>query len=137
MTHMLKRDFEWWRRMPPDQHKNGRSIYKPIETAYIYADSIGYGLGAVLSDNPNSHERGFWYDVDRQQHTSSKELRAVRLVIESFLPQLRGRNVLLHEDNTSFVATLTKLTTRSPVMMTELWRLWQLLDINNIRIRPK
>jgi hypothetical protein len=44
----------------------------------------------------------------------------VRLAIEqSFLPQLRGRNVLLHEDDTAVVATLSKLTTRSPVMMTE------------------
>jgi hypothetical protein len=61
----------------------------------------------------------------------------VRVAIESFLPHLRGRNVLLHEDNTAVVATLTKLTTRSPVMMTELRLLWHLMDVNDIRIRPK
>jgi hypothetical protein len=61
----------------------------------------------------------------------------VRLAIESFRPQLRGRNVLLHEDNTAVVATLSKLTTRSPVMMTELRRLWHLLDVNDISIRPR
>jgi hypothetical protein len=47
----------------------------------------------------------------------------VRLAIESFLPQIRGRHVLLHEDNTAVVATLSNLTTRSPVTMTELRRL--------------
>jgi hypothetical protein len=35
------------------------------------------------------------------------------------------------------VATLTKQTTRSPVMMTELRRLWYLLDTNDIHIRPR
>jgi hypothetical protein len=59
----------------------------------------------------------------------------VRLATESFLPKLRGRNVLLHEDNTAVVATLHKLTTRSPVMMTELRRLLYLLDLNDISIR--
>jgi hypothetical protein len=61
----------------------------------------------------------------------------VRLAVESFLPHLRGRNVLLHEDNTAVVAMLTKLTTRSPVMMTDVRLLWHLMDVNDIRIRPK
>jgi hypothetical protein len=91
----------------------------------------------VLNDNPRLHARGFWYDDDWQQHIIWKELRSVRLAIESFLPQLRGRNVLLHGDNTTIVATLSKLTTRSPVMMTELLRLWHLLNFNDINLRPK
>jgi hypothetical protein len=134
MTHPLKRDLEWWRIVPDDN--NGRSIYKPIETAYLHADSSGYGWGAVFYDNPNFQARGFWYDDDQQQHLTWKELRALRLTIEYFLPQLRGRNVLLHEDNTAVVATLSKLTKRSPVMMTELRRSWHLLDVNDINIRP-
>jgi hypothetical protein len=35
------------------------------------------------------------------------------------------------------VAAQTKLTSRSPVMMTELRRLWYLLDTNDIHIRPR
>jgi hypothetical protein len=35
------------------------------------------------------------------------------------------------------VAALTKLTSRSPVMMTELRRLWFLLGTNDIHIRPR
>jgi hypothetical protein len=58
MTHLLKQDLEWWRKLP-DQH-NGCSIYKPIETAYLHADSRGYGWGAVLNDNPKFNKaRGF------------------------------------------------------------------------------
>jgi hypothetical protein len=42
-----------------------------------------------------------------------------------------------HEDNTAVVSTLTKLTTRSSVMMTELRRLWYPLDTNDLHIRPR
>eukprot|EP00873_Tetraselmis_striata_P001185 jgi/Tetstr1/421449/TSEL_012398.t1 len=37
--------------------------------------------------------------ADERQHITWKELKAVRLAVESFLPHLAGRNVLLHEDN--------------------------------------
>jgi hypothetical protein len=59
----------------------------------------------------------------------------VRHVIESFIPRLEGRNVLLHEDNTAVVVTLTKLATLSRVMMAELRRMWYMLDMSDIRIR--
>jgi hypothetical protein len=35
------------------------SIYKPIETTYLHADSNDYGWGAVLNYNPNYQARGF------------------------------------------------------------------------------
>jgi hypothetical protein len=108
----------------------------PIETAYLHADSNDDGREGVLNDNPIYQARGFWCAADSLQHITWKELRAVRLAIESFLPQLKCRHVFLHEDNTAVVATLTKLTTRSPVIMTELRRLWYLLDTNDIHICP-
>eukprot|EP00873_Tetraselmis_striata_P011106 jgi/Tetstr1/431370/TSEL_021061.t1 len=61
-----------------------------------------------------------------------KKLRAVLLAVESFLPQLRGRRVLAHEDNTAVVAALTNLTSRSPVMIEELRKRWHFLDIHDI-----
>jgi hypothetical protein len=93
LTHKLRRDLEWWRTVP--NQNNCRSIYKPIETAYLHADSSDYGWGAVLNDNDNYQARGFWSATDRQQHITWKELRAVRHAVESFLPQLKGRQVLL------------------------------------------
>jgi hypothetical protein len=55
----------------PNQN-NGRSIYKPIETAYLHADSIDYGWGAVLNDDSNYQARGFWDATDRLQHITWK-----------------------------------------------------------------
>jgi hypothetical protein len=79
--------------------------------------------------------RGFWSGSDKQQHITFKELKAVRRAIESFLPELTGRRLLLHEDNQSVVGVLTHLTSRSPAMMSELRKLFLLTDENDIRIR--
>jgi hypothetical protein len=66
----------------PNQN-NGRSIYKPIKTAYLHAD---YGWGDVLNIDANYQARGLWSATDRLQHITWKELRAVRHAVESFLP---------------------------------------------------
>ncbi len=61
----------------------------------------------------------------------------MRCAIESFLPELKGRRLLLHEDNRSVVGVLTHLTSRSPAMMSELKKLFLLTDENDIRIRTQ
>ena len=132
VTKQLHRDLEWWSAVP--QRQNGRSIWQPIETAYMHVDSSDFGWGAVLNDHKEA--RGFWYE-DRVQHITFKELKAVRYAVMSFLPLLAGRQVLLHEDNQAVVSVLTHLTSRSPAMMAELRKLWFLLDTNNIHLRPR
>lgn len=69
-------------------------------------------------------------------HITFKELRAVRLTVEHYLPQLAGRRVLLHEDNQAVVWILTNLVTRSHEMMQELRKLWYVLDEYDIELRP-
>jgi hypothetical protein len=96
---------------------------------------LGYGWGAVL--NGGLEARGFWGREDDHHHINWKELKAVRFTILSVLPHLAGRNILLHEDNEAVSYVLAGLTSRSPKMMTELRRLWYLLDSNNTHIRPR
>jgi hypothetical protein len=57
LTHQLRRDLEWWRTVPTQN--NGQSIYKPVETAYLHAESSDYGWGAVMNDDSNYQPRGF------------------------------------------------------------------------------
>ena len=68
-------------------------------------------------------------------HIDFKELKAVRCAFESFLQELKGRRLLLHEDNQPVVGVLTHLTSRSLAMMSELKKLFLLTDENDIRIR--
>eukprot|EP00873_Tetraselmis_striata_P008205 jgi/Tetstr1/428469/TSEL_018480.t1 len=125
MTHQLRRDLQWWTAVPTQA--NGRPIHRHVETAYMHCDSSGYGWGAVL--NGMLEARGFWGAADERRHITWKELKAVRLAVESFLPHIAGRRVLLHEDNHAVCSVLAGLTSRSPAMMAELRKLcddWQL-----------
>ena len=133
LTNQLKRDLLWWREVP--NQRNERSIYKPVETAYLHVDSSDFGWGAVL--NETFEARGFWYEDDRAEHITFKELKAVRYAVMTFLEELRGRRVLLHEDNQAVVSIVTHLTSRSPRLMTELRKLWFILDEADIHLRPR
>eukprot|EP00873_Tetraselmis_striata_P018362 jgi/Tetstr1/438626/TSEL_027177.t1 len=130
MTPQLRRDLQWWTSVP--SQSNGKPIHRPVETAYLHTDSSGYGWGGVL--NGRLEARGFWSSADERQHITWKELKAVRLAVESFLPHLAGRNVLLHEDNQAVCHILSGLTSRSPEMMAELRRLRCLLDLHGIHL---
>eukprot|EP00873_Tetraselmis_striata_P035645 jgi/Tetstr1/455909/TSEL_042690.t1 len=79
----------------------------------------------------------WWAPTDERQHITWKELKAVRLAVESFLPHLTGRRVLLHEDNHAVCSVLAGLTFRSLAMMAELRKLWYLLDSNGVHIRAR
>jgi hypothetical protein len=68
-------------------------------------------------------------------HITWRELRAVRLFVEWYLEALRGRRLLLFEDNQAVVAILTNLTSRSPALMRELRKLVYVLDVNDISVR--
>ena len=81
------------------QEKNGADMFASRETAVLHTDSSQYGWGGVL--NSADEARGFWYGPDRDEHITWKELKAVRMAVESFLPHLRGRRVLLHVRTTS------------------------------------
>eukprot|EP00873_Tetraselmis_striata_P002826 jgi/Tetstr1/423090/TSEL_013861.t1 len=135
MTPQLHRDLQWWTSVPGQS--NGKPIHRPVETAYLHTDSSsGYGWGGVL--NGRREAPGFWSSADERQHIITwKELKAVRLAVESFLPHLAGRNVLLPEDNHAVCHVLSGLTFRSPEMMYELRRLLCLQDSHGIHMRAR
>eukprot|EP00873_Tetraselmis_striata_P044139 jgi/Tetstr1/464403/TSEL_009196.t1 len=113
MTHLLRRVLEWLAAILG--HINGRSICTLVDTVYMHVDSSGYGWGAVL--NETTEARGFKYDGDRELHITYK---AVRYTVLTVLSELRGRQVLIHEDNMVVVHILASLTSPSPLLMTEL-----------------
>eukprot|EP00873_Tetraselmis_striata_P036590 jgi/Tetstr1/456854/TSEL_043526.t1 len=133
MMPQLRRDLQWCTSVP--NQSNSKPIHRPVERAYLHTDSSGYGWGGVL--NGRLEARGFWSSADECQHITWKELKAVRLAVESFLPDLAGGNVLLHENNKAAYHVLSGQTSRSPEMMAELRRLWCLLDSHGIHMRAR
>jgi hypothetical protein len=54
-----------------------------------------------------------------------------------FLPKLKGRRLLLHEDNQSAIGVLTHLTSKSLTMMYELRKLFLLIVTYDIKIKTQ
>ncbi len=63
---------------------------------------------------------GLWTTPDLEEYITYKELRAVRCAIKAFLPELKGKRLLLHEDNQFGIEVLTHLTSKSFTNMCEL-----------------
>jgi hypothetical protein len=130
VTAQLKRDLEWRTHVP--DYKNGAPIWKPIKNAYLHCDSSGYGWEAVLNECVEA--RDFWGIPDIEEHIIFKELEIVRVAIQAFLSELRGRRLLRHEGNQSVINVLAHLTSKSPAMMCELQKLFFLIGTYDIKI---
>ena len=133
LSNQLRRDLEWWTAVP--QQHNGRPICRPVETAYMTTDASDFAWVATL--NNRLEARGFFNVRDRALHITHKELMAVRHAVESFLPHVKGRRVVLDGDNQAVIHILSHLTSRSPDLMNELRKLWHLLDTGDIHLRPR
>ena len=133
LTPQALRDLEWWMKVPAKW--NGRNIWRSPETGEVHSDSSTYAWGAVL--NQMRTARGFWSVEERKQHITYLELQAVYNAVRSFLPWIRNRKILLHEDNMAVVHILTNHTSRSKPLMALLRKLWWLLDVENIELRPQ
>ena len=72
---------------------------------------------------------------DVYEHVTFKVLKAVRCAIQSFPMELKGKRLLLHEDNQSVIGMLTHLTSKFSIMMCELRKLFLLIDTYNIKIQ--
>ena len=129
-------DLRWWAELRGSKHV-GRAIWRSHETRLMHCDAsdLGWG-GAVDMAAHHAPSHGFWSPEELEWHITRKELVAVRLTVEHFLPLLAGRRVLLREDNMAVVWIITNMVSRSAAMMHELRKLWYVLDSQDIELRP-
>jgi len=130
LSSQARTDLRWFAAVPSQW--NGRALFRAPETAVLHCDASQHAWSGVL--NSRLEARGSWRAHQMPEHITSKELRAVLFTVESFLPLLRGRRVRLWEDNQGVVAMLASWTSRSPLLMSLIRRLWWLLDCHDISI---
>lgn len=130
-------DLRWWAQLKDSPHV-GRAIWRPPQTRELWTDASSLGWGGTVAQRFNlAPAAGFWTPDEFPLHITLKELVAVRLSVQHFLPVLTGHRILLHEDNQAIVWCLTNWVSRSPVLMRELRALWLLLDTNDIYLHPQ
>ena len=61
----------------------------------------------------------------------------MRYAVESFMPELANHIVQLYEDNQAVVAILMSGTSKSPELMRELRKLFDICGLRNITLRPQ
>ena len=112
----------WWRDNL-DQW-NGRSVIPSEPDLAMYTDASNTGWGAVLAGQV---AKGFWTPEERALHINELEMMAIELGLRSFLPQVRGKVLLLRVDNTTAVAYVNHQGgTRSPRLSAAARRIWEL-----------
>ena len=134
LSRAARTDLKWWEHL--DENAQERAIWLPETQIRLHCDASGeVGWGAAVELTVPA--QGFWRAHQMKHHITLKELKAVRFAVESFLPELAGKIVQLYEDNQAVVATLMKGSTRSPLMMKELRKLFDLLGLHGITLRPQ
>lgn len=107
-----------------------------MESTYLHTHSSGYVLGGG-GLNSKLEARGVWSSYGDLRHVTWKGAKAVRLSVDSFLPQMAGRTVLTHEDSHAVYHVLAGLSSRSREMMAELRRLWCMLDTHGTNMHAR
>ena len=129
---------QFWADFQYASKDNGRPLWPLPPELGLYTDASGtLGYGAVLQHSavPAAAYKpalarfgGFWRPEEVPFHITHKELLAVRKGVQECAPLLRGKRVLLYEDNQAVVFIIRNRVSRSPALMSELKRLLVLLD---------
>ena len=130
-------------------------IWRPPVSATVTCDASGEGAeeapgggwGATLGGRPLQYARpyhdngdwvrGIWAVEDQDMHITGKELKAVRYMLEAWRHRLRGRHVLLFEDNQAVVGILRNLVARSPGMRADLLAIIEILEAEYIFLKVR
>eukprot|EP00873_Tetraselmis_striata_P000638 jgi/Tetstr1/420902/TSEL_011965.t1 len=89
--------------------RRAQYMYLAIPAARFYLRGLRDVVGSMWLET-----RGFWGEADERQHITWKEQKAVRLAVESFLPHLAARRLLLHEDNQADLRGTVKAASLQP-----------------------
>ncbi|VDI82659.1 Hypothetical predicted protein [Mytilus galloprovincialis] len=132
ITQYLKSHLIWW--SDTANITKGRSLQHWETHVTITTDaSTSNGWGGHMD---SQIVQGTWSDIQKTQHINCLELEAVLKTIQHFLPQLKGKNVLLRCDNSTVVQYINKQGgTKSIQLCQKTWDLLKLLIEHKIQIK--
>ena len=91
---------------------NGHGIWpKPSAVRVVYSDASSTGYGGYMIEHGHLVANGLWSDEKARQSSIWHELKAVRMVLESFQEKLRNEKVRWFTDNQNVVRVIVKSRT--------------------------
>ena len=152
MSRETKRMICWWRDLQSNPEV-GRAVWRPpVDVPWTCDASTGIGYGGNWGAQPLTGSpvqnvgvpcAGIWSAAQRRDikagdlNITGLELKAVRLCLEAFakLGLVRGRSMLLYEDNTGVVGILKNLCAKAPAMRPDLEAIMELLEAEDAILR--
>ena len=116
---------------------NGRSIWpSPSAVRVVYSDASSTGYGGYCVEHGGHVANGQWTEQEAQQSSTWRELRAVRLVLESFATKLSSQRVRWFTDNQNVVRILL-YGSKKPLLQVEALAIFAVCVNDCIRIEPE
>jgi hypothetical protein len=132
LTQRAIDDLLYWRHMSTSHPDNMHILWPDVPTTALTTDASGSILEVPLEARRESG--GFWMPWERQQIIALKELKAVQHGLHENLPLIQGKRIRLFQDNTNVVACLTKFSSRSKLLMDELYHIVPWLQKHQISL---
>ena len=145
LSRQSLRDLSRWIDVP--QEWNGAPISQSTVTKVVYSDASDFAIGGVLASEkisdptrPGLQIPGKrWHRAltleEQAEGIFVGEMRGLVETIENFAPELTGKVVRFMEDNQAAMFATRRLTSKHPLVMPLLRRLWALLCEHRIRLQ--
>ena len=116
---------------------NGQDIWpSPSAIRVVYTDASQSGYGGYTVEHGYHIAQGQWSSEEAVQSSTWRELRAVRLVLESLVTKLANERVRWFTDNQN-VCRVILCGSRKPNLHAEALAIFSISVANHIRIEPE
>ena len=116
---------------------NGQDLWpKPSAVRVVYSDASNTGYGGYTVEHGGQIANGLWDKEEAQQSSTWRELRAVRMVLESFESQLQNERVRWFTDNQN-VVWIVLHGSKKPALQQEALAIFDASVRSRIRLEPE
>jgi len=116
---------------------NGQDLWpKPSAVRVVYSDASNTGYGGYTVEHGGQIANGQWTEEEACQSSTWRELRAVRLVLESFGPQLQNVRVRWFTDNQNVVRIVLN-GSKKPILQREALGIFDIAVKARIQLEPE
>ena len=135
VTAEARKEMEFW--CTEIARFNGQNIWpSPSAIRVVYTDASDTGYAGYTVEHGCHVAHGQWLPHEATQSSTWRELKAVRLVLESLVTKLRNQRVRWFTDNQNVCRIITT-GSRKPQLQAEALAIFSASAANNIRIEPE
>jgi len=132
---VAKSELEFW--IGKIREFNGQNLWpKPSAVRVVFSDASNTGFGGYTAEHRGLIANGQWSKEEAQQSSTWRELRALRLVLESFGAKLQNKRIRWFTDNQN-VVRIVLCGSKKPILQQEALAIFEASVVARIRLEPE